>query len=107
VPSPTAECRGGGASDLLARNVTHVLGQVPPVAEGIGELPLQVAPELIREWMETSAPASTACRQSVATSSVNRWRTTGVPPMLCGDRTPASGNSSATLTAESPNHSST
>ena len=52
MPSPTAECRGGGASDLLARNVTHVLGQVPPVAEGIGELPLQVAPELIREWME-------------------------------------------------------
>ena len=52
VPSPTAECRGGGASDLLARNVTHVLGQVPPVAEGIGELPLLVAPELIRQWME-------------------------------------------------------
>src|SRR5215204_6102359 len=30
-----------------------------------------------------------------------------VPPTLCGERTPISGNSSATITAESPNQSST
>src|SRR5215204_4285446 len=35
------------------------------------------------------------------------FKTVEVPPTLCGERIPISGNSSATITAESPNQSST
>jgi len=38
---------------------------------------------------------------------VRRFSTVGVPPRVCGETMPISGNSSATITAESPNHSST
>src|SRR5829696_6480015 len=44
---------------------------------------------------------------TLSTSRVKMCSTTAVPPTVSGERIPKSGNSSATITGESPNQSST
>src|SRR5215211_1513775 len=69
--------------------------------------PLRSPQNVSPSGCNTSAPAPTARSQRASTSSTSRFKTVEVPPTLCGERTPISGNSSATITAESPNQSST
>jgi len=76
------------------------------VTERIGDLSLPVAPELVRERVQGPAPASSARCQRASTSSLMRWRTTAVPPIVSGESTSGSGNSSASITVESPKCSS-
>lgn len=45
----SGERRGGGAGDLLVRDVADVLGDVPAVAEGVRQLAVAFSPELVGE----------------------------------------------------------
>src|SRR5215208_468481 len=40
------------AGDLVGWDIAHVLCEPPPVAEGIGDLPMAVSPERIPEWVQ-------------------------------------------------------
>src|SRR5215210_3150119 len=44
--------RGRRAHDLLVRDVAQVLGEPPAVTEGVGELSMAVAPELIPQRVQ-------------------------------------------------------
>src|SRR5438093_156587 len=46
-----AEHRRCGLSDLLTRDIAHVLREAPPVAEGVGDLTVALAPEGVLAWL--------------------------------------------------------
>jgi hypothetical protein len=86
------------------RHVADALGEVPAVAEGIGELSVALAPERIGELV---ADLGAGAERSASTSSVSICSTVAVPPMVSGETMPASGNSLPTCTGDPAMSSST
>ena len=89
--------------DLVLRHAAQALGEVPAMAEGIGELHPRCLPQNVSaRSCPTVAPACTARAHAASTSSTFSCSTVAVPPMVSGETMPASGNSLATWTTASP-----
>jgi hypothetical protein len=92
----------GCGGNLLRWNVADVLRDVPAVTIWVGQLPVALAPELLLQGVLDFGPRVERLLPRDLASSVEICSTVAVPPIESGDSIPASGNSLAMWTGESP-----